>query len=347
MKKYFFNEKKTYPLVVEPSESNSKESLTDWIYAHKSEVESELTKYGAILFRGFNIKDAQDFEDVAVSVDKDLKNDYLGTSPRNSRSKYTFSASELPAHYPIMQHCEMSFLSRPPRKLFFYCNVEPQDGGETPICDFRRVLEQMDPKIKTDFQEKGIRTIRNYDGPNQKSPFKIFQLKKWNEMFHTTDHKEVEKKCEEYGIKPQWTGTNQLRLINEQPATKKHPKTGEEVWFNHLSIFHADAAAIEYKKIVKYRKQFNLWLTSFLLSTFTFIKKIVAKSENFSMHTTFLDGTEIPRKYVQHIEDLIWANMSIFKWKKGDVLALDNFSTSHGRLPYTGPRDILVCWAED
>lgn len=346
-KKYLFSEDKPAPLVFETTEKLGKNELSDWISSHKAEVDTELTEHGALLFRGFDIQTAQDFEDVALSIDKDLKNDYLGTSPRNSRSKFVFSASELPDHYPIMQHCEMSFLAKPPRKLFFYCHVEPHDGGETPICDFRKVIAQMDPKIKQDFMDKGIRTIRNYDGPNQKSPFKLFQLKKWDEIFHTTDHKEVEAKCKEYGIIPEWRGKNKLRLINEQPATKKHPKTGEEVWFNHLTIFHAEAAAIEYKKILAYRRQFRTWRISFLLSTFTFLKRIIARSKNYSMHTTFLDGSQIPRSYVQHIEDLIWKNLSIFKWKQGDLLAIDNFSTSHGRLPYTGERDILVCWSED
>lgn len=347
VKKYLLNEEKGTPLVIEAPERVDKDKLTQWIQEHKTEIDADLLKYGAILFRGVDIQDAQAFEDVAISVDKDLKNDYLGTSPRNSRSKFVFSASELPAHYPIMQHCEMSFLAKPPRKLFFYCHVEPQDGGETPLCDFRKVIAQMDPEIRKEFQEKGIRTVRNYDGPNQKSPFKIFQLKKWNEIFHTTDHSQVEEKCKEYGIKPEWIGKNKLRLINEQPATKTHPKTGEEVWFNHLTIFHAEAAAIEYRKILEYRRKFRNWLVSKALNAFTFIKKVVAKSENFSMHTTFLDGSEIPKKYVQHIEDLVWKNLSIFQWKQGDVLAIDNFSTSHGRLPYSGPRDVLVCWSED
>lgn len=347
IKKYLLNEEKGTPLVVEVPEKISKTDLVDWIQENKTELDEALLKHGAILFRGFDIQTAQDFEDVAISVDKDLKNDYLGTSPRNSRSKFVFSASELPGHYPIMQHCEMSFLAKPPRKLFFYCHVEPEDGGETPICDFRKVIEQMDPEIRREFQEKGVRTIRNYDGPDQKSLFKLFQLKKWNEIFHTTDHEKVEEKCKEYGIKPEWVGNNKLRLINEQPATKKHPKTGEEVWFNHLVVFHAEAAAIEYRKILAYRKKFRNWLVSTFLSVFTAIKRLVAKSENYSMHTTFLDGSEIPKSYVEHIEDLVWKNLSIFQWRKGDVLAIDNFSTSHGRLPYSGPRDVLVCWSED
>ena len=29
----------------------------------------------------------------------------------------------------------------------------------------------------------------------------------------------------------------------------------------------------------------------------------------------------------------------------GDVVAIDNFAVSHGRLPYRGPRNVAVAWA--
>jgi hypothetical protein len=64
-----------------------------------------------------------------------------------------------------------------------------------------------------------------------------------------------------------------------------------------------------------------------------------------SMNVLFGDGTPIPHSYVKHVQEVIWKNMVIFPWRKNDVLALDNFSTSHGRLPYEGPREILVCWS--
>ena len=63
------------------------------------------------------------------------------------------------------------------------------------------------------------------------------------------------------------------------------------------------------------------------------------------MQVLFGDGSEIPDSYVQHLEEIIWKNMSIYSWQKGDVIAIDNFSTSHGRLPYEGKRDIWVCWS--
>ncbi len=82
-----------------------------------------------------------------------------------------------------MQHCEMSYVKQPPISLFFYCHVEPDYGGETPICNFRKVYADMDPKIREEFDKRGLITVRNYSAPGKSSKFNLFELKKWNEIF--------------------------------------------------------------------------------------------------------------------------------------------------------------------
>ena len=98
--------------------------------------------------------------------------DYLGTSPRDALTPYVFSASELPGYYPIAQHCEMRFLKKPPRRLFFCC-LRPNDGpgGETPLCDFRKVARDLAPAVLDRFERRGVRIIRNYCGPSGGSSF--------------------------------------------------------------------------------------------------------------------------------------------------------------------------------
>jgi alpha-ketoglutarate-dependent taurine dioxygenase len=193
MKLSYFLEDEKLPLVVSPQNGDArKELLIDWIQSNKNQLEEKLTESGAILFRGFGIDTPVDFESIAKAFDPDLKDDYLGTSPRDKKTDFVFSASELPPHYPIMQHCEMSFLPSAPRRLFFYCNVEPEYGGETPICDFRKVYRDLDLQIKSEFEAKGVKHIRNYSAPDDTSK-NAFQLKKWNEMFLTTDRSLIEK----------------------------------------------------------------------------------------------------------------------------------------------------------
>ena len=332
-------------LLIESEGRNTKQELASYLEENKTEIEQKLVKHGAILFRNFDIKSAQDFEDIAHQIDPELKNNYLGTSPRNSITKYTFSASELPNFYPIPQHCEMSFLRYPPRKLFFFSQLAPNRHGETPICDFRKVYQQLGVGLRNQFREKGVKTIRNYEGPNAKTKLDLWKLKRWDEMFQTTDKSVVEASCKTNEIEFEWLPNDKLRLINRQPAIANHPVTGEDVWFNHTQVFHKYAAAIEYKHIRKRQNTLSSSFFSGLTSFLTATKGITQNNSDLGTHTLFGDDAEIRRDMVEHIMEVIWNNMQFFSWQNGDILAIDNFSTSHGRMPYTGPREIYVCWA--
>lgn len=330
---------------VSPKAAPTKHALLSRMTDEKKQLKTQLLKHGALLFRGYEIRTPEDFEDVALALEPNLQNNYAGTSPRNSRTKFVHSASELPGHYPINQHCEMSFLPSAPRYLFFFCFVEPNDGGETPICDFRKVYQELNPAIREEFERKGVRYIRNYSGAKSKAKSDLFQLKKWNELFKTTNRKEVEQECKKNELTPTWLSDDRLRLVNQRPAMQQHPETGEWTWFNHVQVFHREAAAIEYQHIFARRKDAYALKYLIALKAITFFKRSFKRPEDEAMHTVFADGTEIPKAYVAHIEQVIWNNLVINPWKQGDVLMIDNFSTSHGRLPYRGPRDILVAWS--
>lgn len=331
---------------VTPEGDTSKDALLTRIASEKNELKQELLKNGAIMFRGYDIRTPEDFEVVALAMEPGLQNNYAGTSPRNSRTKFVHSASELPGHYPIMQHCEMSFLPTAPRYLFFFCYVEPKDGGETPVCDFRKVYEQMDPRIREEFEKRGVKLIRNYSGPKSKAGSDVYQLKRWDELFKTTDHNQVEEECKKNDLTPTWLEDDRLKLVNTRPAMQRHPDTGEMVWFNHLQVFHREAAAIEYSHIHKRRGDFFSLKYLVALNAITLFKRMFKKPTDEAMHMVFADDdSEIPKAYVEHVEQLIWDNLVATPWKLGDVLMIDNFSTSHGRLPYKGPRDILVAWS--
>jgi alpha-ketoglutarate-dependent taurine dioxygenase len=346
MKQSFINDQKL-PLVIEPEgASKSKADLVSWLKANKDAFTGQYYKSGAVLFRGFEIDNPADFENIALTVDSKLVNDYYGTSPRNivKGTKYIYTASELPGFYPIMQHCEMSYVKQPPIKLFFYCHIEPDYGGETPICNFRKVYEQLNPEIREELQTRGLLTVRNYSGPGNKSKLNLFELKKWTEIFQTTDKAEVERQCKEQQIEFEWRDNDNLRLFHRTPSAIKHPVTNETVWFNHTQVFHPAAAPIEYRYIHARQQRFKTLFWKLFVSTMVGVKKITTKPIDQSMNVLFGDGQEIPASYIQHIEDVIWQNLVIIPWQKGDVIAIDNFSTSHGRLPYEGKREILVCW---
>ena len=333
------------PLVVEARAERSVDALLDWIAARHDLVKDRLLAHGAILFRGFEVFDAPAFERVARAVSPVLQNEYLGTSPRNALTDYVFTASELPPFYPIPQHCEMSFTAHPPEKLFFCCLVEPAAGsGETPLADFRKVLRSLDPERVKRFEEKGLRIVRNYSGPDGGGRFDLWKLKRWDEMFLTTDRAAVEAKCRAEGFEPIWTASGGLRLVSTQPIVRRHPVTGEPAWHNHVTTFHTSQAEGEYRRIHALRptlRHFALLQLARVLGRLQSRKPV----DERAMECTWADGTEIPAADVEAVREAVWKHLVVVPWRRGDVVAIDNFAVSHGRLPYRGPRNIAVAWA--
>jgi alpha-ketoglutarate-dependent taurine dioxygenase len=335
------------PLVIRPGPpapaGGSLPALCDALKAHADEVQAALVRHGALLFRGFEVEGPEDFERLARAIDDDLKNEYLGTSPRDAVTDHVFNASELPDFYPIPQHCEMSFCATPPRRVFFCCLVEPAAGsGETPLCDFRKVWDDLAPDVRDRFVERGIRHVRNYAAPGEQGD--AMQLKGWDEMFGTTDRAAVEARAREEGFEPEWTEGGGLRLVSTQPACRDHPVTGERVWHNHATTFHVGTPLAEYRRIAELRptdRHRGLLRIAGQLDTEARAKP----SDDRSMHTTHLDGSEIAESDMEAVRDAVWKHLSITPWQRGDVVAIDNHSTSHGRLPYEGPRKVVVCWA--
>jgi alpha-ketoglutarate-dependent taurine dioxygenase len=331
------------PLTVEANSDRSVSNLCQSLVESANEVKAALNKHGAIRFRGFDVHSADAFERVARAISPDLKNDYLGTSPRDAVTEYVFHASELPGFYPIPQHCEMSFCAHPPRWLFFSAMTPSATGGETPLCDFRKVWAELNPDVRKRFVTRGLRNVRNYAAPDAPAGDQM-QLKAWDEIFQSRDKKVVEAKCREEGFQAEWKPDGGLRLWSDSPVYRQHPETGETTWYNHLTTFHVSTPAGEYKRIYKFRpteQNKNFYALAQSLET-----QMRSKApEDRSMHTLYADGSEIPDADIEHVRDVVWNNMQVNAWQHGDVVAIDNASVSHGRLPYEGPREILVCWS--
>jgi len=319
-------------------------TLLEWIAAHRTEIEAAWVQHGALRLRGFAVQGPRDFEQVALALEPDLKNDYLGTSPRNALTRYVFSASELPPYFPISQHSEMSFLPSAPRKLFFHCTVAPAQHGETPTVDWRAVWRDLPSALKERFEQRGVRYIRNYDGPESPKSRDLWQLKRWDELFSSTDRRVVEQKAIEQDLQCEWLPQGRLRLINNRPSTRVHAVTGETVWFNHTQVFHVAAAALEYHRIRRHQGNLRAAFFDALTSSLTQLKQWLKAPLEQPMHTTYGDGSEIVLVDVRTLVDTIWKHLVIEPWRVGDVLAIDNRSTGHGRLPFKGPREVLVSW---
>jgi alpha-ketoglutarate-dependent taurine dioxygenase len=57
---------------------------------------------------------------------------------------------------------------------------------------------------------------------------------------------------------------------------------------------------------------------------------------------TTADGGEIPASFVRRCEEIIEEESIQFRWRRGDILILDNLATLHARRPSLPPRRILI-----
>ncbi len=340
----------TLPFVLEPQGDDSAEALSARLSRDPNEIRALLLRHGAIRMRGFRIDTPQAFEQVARAIAPGLQSNYLGTSPRVALTPHVFTASELPPHYPIPQHAEMSFVPNPPSHLFFWAmRANDGFGGEPPLVALRRVARDLDAAVRDRFERLGLRIVRHYGGPEGGGKFNPFQLKRWDEMFGTTDRDEALAKAKSAGFQADWTPGGKLRITSTQPAFAAHPATGEVAWFNHSQVFHPAAASLEYRRIaqrpyalhdrIRYRA---LGLFAGLLAG---VQGLLLTDDSRAMDCTYGDGTPITEDDLAAVVDAIWRSLVIEPWRTGDVVAIDNRLVAHGRMPYRGPRDIAVAWA--
>lgn len=335
------------PDVITPAHigDDSATALILWLGSRRRQFLARLDAAGAILLRDFAVADEFQFETVLRAFDFDLKSEYLGTSPRDRLTEYVYTASELPAHYPIMQHCEMSFLDSPPERLYFFCKTAPEADGETPICDFRKVWRELDPSIRAEFDRRGIKYVRRYSGPGDAVRSRGWRTKRWDEMFGVSNIEQAIRHAQAAGLQAERGPGDELVLTNRQAAARVHPRTGVTVWHNHSQVFHPAAASFEYRKIARRQRTPRAFILSLVIDALTFAKRIKGAPESFDTNALFGDGQPIPSSYIKHVTDVIWENLQFFAWRQGDILAIDNRSVSHGRMPFKGPRRILVAWS--
>jgi alpha-ketoglutarate-dependent taurine dioxygenase len=339
------------PLVISPRFDDSLEFLCHWLEANRSWVEEQMLAYGAVLIRGFQIDTAPEFEQAISSLQPNLSDSYRGTSPRSvfEGTKYTFSAADVPVNYPIGQHLEMAFLKSPPKQLYFGCLKESRSrGGETSLCDFRKVYQELDPAVRDKFEAKKVLYIRKHGKVGDKWTVDVGAMLSWTQMFGTSDQQEVETICqEEDAPEVQWIGPNKDTFFQEwkDDACQLHPVTKEKVWFNHAQVFHWSTFPAELWYAFFRIRDIRFLLRSIIIAIIAVIKYCLL-GHRMALDIRFGDGSPISVSEMNQVRKVVHKNMVFSTWKKGDIMCIDNFSTSHGRQPtYDFGRKVLVAWS--
>jgi alpha-ketoglutarate-dependent taurine dioxygenase len=300
------------PLVVRPAVDGV--DLAEWTLNKRDELDGYFDKHGAILFRGFSLHGAEDFERVASSIATDLFAEY-GDLPPEETSERIYHSTPYPPDKTILFHNESSHLPKWPLRQFFFCVTPAQAQGETPLLDCRRVAEQLDSKTLAEFEEKGLMYVRNFS-PGLDVP--------WQEFFKTDDPAEVERACAEEGMVCEWRSGDSVRIKQLSPAVTRHPRTGEKVFFNQVQLHHVSCLDPETRDSLR-----QLFV-----------------EEDLPRNVYFGDGSVISDEIMERIGELYEELCVEMPWEQSDLIALDNMLVAHARRPFVGPRKILVAMGE-
>jgi alpha-ketoglutarate-dependent taurine dioxygenase len=304
---------KSFPLVIQPTVKGV--NLETWASSNREFIETQLLKHGAILFRNFNIKTVNEFEQFIVATSGEALEYRYRASPRTQVSGRIYTSTDYPAEQSIFPHNEHAYSPTFPLKIFFFCVTPAQQGGETPIGNCRKIFKRIDPKIRDRFIQKGVMYVRNFgDG---------FGLP-WQTVFQTTEKSLVEEYCRNNDLEFEWKDGERLRTRQVGSAVVRHPRTGETVWFNHATFFHVSTLEPTIREALS--ANFN--------------------EEDLPTNTYYGDGSPIEISVLEHLREAYQQEMVTFPWQTGDILMLDNMLAVHGRRPFVAPRKVLVGMAE-
>jgi alpha-ketoglutarate-dependent taurine dioxygenase len=295
----------TLPLVLFPEDDNSRdmESLLVSLKNNSEWFENMIIKNSAVLLRGFDVKNAIEFNEIVETFGwDDIR--YVGPAPRTHIHKRIYTANEGPLSEFIYYHHEMVLIKEFPNKVILFCEVPPPEGGETPFVPSFKVTERMlteFPEQVEELEKKGLKYT--FSAPSN-SDTSSMRGRGWEDAFGTSDPQEAERRAKTLGMEMEWQPNGGVKtVLGPRNLTRVFEgRKGRRMWFNTL--------------VGMYGKEHSSALMA--------------------------DGTEIPEKFVKRCGEIIEEESIQFKWEKGDVLFLDNYALLHGRRPSLPPRKVLV-----
>jgi len=290
--------------------SPSHEPLAPWIRRHRERIDEALWSDGHVLFRGFDVGGLAGFEDCAGSACDALYRHY-GDLPLASAGDNVYFATPYPKHLEIRFHNEASHTRSWPSRQLFFCLEPASEGGEWTLSDGRQVIERLPAQMLERFRELGLmyrrRFIRGLDTS-------------WQQFFKVKSLGELREKIGASGHGIDAISENDLTVSYRTHAVLRIPERDTEAWFNQILLHHPDALPAEVDAMLG--RHF--------------------RRDQFPRTVFFGDGSPIPAEWVRTIDRVLVECSVRIPTEAHDVLLVNNLLMAHGRLPYSGNRQVRV-----
>lgn len=281
-----------------------------FVGARREELDTLLARHGALLFRGFALRDdlgfdafVRAFEYPAFTYEESLSN-----AVRTERTDRVFTANEAPPEATIALHHEMAQTPVHPSRLFFFCEKPADRGGATSLCQSDRLfaaLEAECPRFARDCEQHGLRyslVMPQGDDPTSAMG------RSWRSTFGVSTREAAETRMRRLGYSWSWRPDGCLRTTTPVLPAVHALGDGRKSFFNQLIAARG-------------------WRDA---------RNDPAEAVRLG------DGRALDPAAWEQLA-LLAEDMAVdVAWERGDAALVDNFAVMHGRRTFEGTRSVLA-----
>lgn len=210
------------PLVIEAKERTDVKFLQDFLKANSKKLIEDAGKYGALLFRGFDIQSDKDFENTILSIDglHGISEAFMAEHGRERVDdlKYVLYTNTIYKTGGTLYlggfHSENYYTTDVPGFISFCCLKPSELGGETGLVNMEKVYEHLNDDLKQKLENSPY-FVEKWLVSDVANRYKI-------------DTKTVEEICRQFDVPVVGEGENKLILMYK-PSVFLHPITQKKL----------------------------------------------------------------------------------------------------------------------
>lgn len=345
------------PLVFEAKEHKDLNFLQDFLNANSENLMEDAGKYGALLFRGFDIQSDKDFEKAILSINglHGISEAFMAEHGRERVDglKYVLHTNTIYKTGGTLYlggfHSENYYTTDVPGFISFCCLKPSKLGGETGLINMEKVYEQLDGELKKKLENNPY-FVGKWLVSDIADRYKI-------------DTKTVEEICQQFGLPIVGEGENKLILMYK-PSVFLHPVTQKKAF--QINFFSLPTLDIALRKLFLDDYQGNTWfwhrfvwqlpssLFKVIENVFVFCAALLHSPKELYQMTLSKRKTDnafkmlnekflkvnscFSEKDINHLARVMRNFYCSIIWQKGDILLVDNRKTAHTGMPGSGPR---------
>ena len=356
------------PLVIEADGSSDLTFLQTFLSDNSEQLLQDVSKYGAVLFRGFNISSDENFEKSLLSIKglRGISDAFMSEEGRihPDNAKFVLHTNAVYKTGGTLYlggfHSENYYSTDVPSYISFCCLKPSVTGGETGLINMEKIYPHLDEELKNKLDKN------------------TFFVSKWlvsavAERYQISVE-QIEILCKQFDIPIIGKGDGKFILmykpsIFEDALTKKKslqinlfeikslndelrkcflPDYQGKMWFWHRVVWKLPS------NVFSVIERISVALISFSYSPKDSIKILLSKIKAYRLSEIpgnlpeFNDvrvGHCFTDQDIKKLAVLMRDNYSSCLWKKGDLLLVDNKKVVHAGMPGSGPRLIraIIC----